>query len=184
MNKQYKKTFHLFYYISVAVLIVGFGLLFLEKAQITNFYTKPNKQNVSTVRPVNDVQYTPADPTDNDETNQKKQDGTLDQNPAPAPPGSPINVVLAAAGQDNVGGPVVVRVLLTDVTTGTCTISLTNGATSKEYVKNVVNAGTYYNCEALDIPIGELTPGSWNLAVTVTSAERSGTAQQTVEVKK
>ena len=47
----------------------------------------------------------------------------------------------------------------------------------------MVNAGTYYNCEALDIPIGELTPGSWNLAVTVTSVDRSGTAQQTIEVK-
>lgn len=173
----------LFYIACILVLVAGFILLIAEKLQITNYYTKPIAAVDVAPRPVNDVRYTPADPTDNDVINQKKQDGTIDQNPAPASTGAPINVVLTAAGQDNVGGPVVVRVLLTDVTTGTCAISLTNGATKKEYVKNVVNAGTYYNCEALDIPITDLSAGNWNLAVTVTSADRSGTAQQTVEVK-
>ncbi|MCB9817854.1 hypothetical protein H6795_05045 [Candidatus Nomurabacteria bacterium] len=177
------KIFKIIYISAIIALAVIFILVVLEKLQITNFYTKPIATVVVAPRPVNDVQYTPANPTDSDETNQKKLDGTIDQNKAPASTGAPINVVLTAAGQDNIGGPVVVRVLLTDVTTGTCTISLTNGSSSKEYVKNVVNAGTYYNCEALDIPIGELTPGSWNLAVTVTSVDRSGTAQQTIEVK-
>jgi hypothetical protein len=183
MKKQ-TKIGKIIYFGAVAALLFAFGLFVLEKTQVINFYNKPVENTQATpARPVNDVQYTPADPTDNDTTNQQKQDNTLDQVPPPPASGSPINVVLTAAGQDNIDGPVVIRVLLTDVTTGTCTISLTNGTTSKEYVKNVVNAGTYYNCEALDIPINDLSPGNWNLVVTVTSADRSGTAQQTVEVK-
>lgn len=183
MSKQSKKSFKILYFTAIGILVIGLGLLILEKFQVTNFYTKPIETANVAPRPVNDVQYTPADPTDNAVINQKKQDGTIDQNPTPVSPGAPINVVLTAAGQDSVGGPVVVRVLLTDVTAGTCTISLTSAGTTKEYVNNVVNAGTYYNCEALDIPISDLSAGDWNLTVTVTSADRSGTAQQTVEVK-
>ncbi len=179
-----KSTLSKAIYISAIIaLAASFLFVVLEKSQVTNFYTKPVISTQNDTRPVNDVQYTPADPTDNDQINQEKQDGTIAIDPDTPEPTSPINVVLTAANQDTAGGPVVIRVLLTDVSSGSCDIKLQQDSTIKEFTKNVVNAGTYYNCEALDVPVGDLSAGTWALTVTVASGDRSGSASQDVEVR-
>lgn len=182
MKKQSKIT--KFVYIgAIFGLIIGFGVLILEKAQVTNLYTKPLGTAAADMRPVNDVQYTPASPTDNDQINEEKANGTLGQTPTPSAEGSPISVTLTAAGQDASGGPVIVKVLLTDVTSGTCDITLNQGNISKKYSASVINAGTYYTCDGFEVPLGELATGTWQLTATVTSTDRSGTVTQAVEVK-
>ena len=183
MNKQIKFG-DLLYAVAALSLAGVFVFFILEKTQITNLYSKRLPNPIADVRHVNDISYTPADPQDNAETNQNKSEDKFGNSPVAPEPGAPVQVVLTAATQDEPGGPVVVRVLLTDVTTGTCTISLTKGVTKKEYVKNIVNAGTYYNCEALDIPISDLSAGDWNLEVKVTSGDRTGVVNQVVKVTK
>jgi hypothetical protein len=182
MKKQ-SNSIRFIYFGAIVALAIVFGIFVLEKAQVTNFYSKPVvASEVATVRPVNSVEYTPADPTDNDEINQKKADGTLGASNS-TPAGAPINVVLTAAGQDSAGGPVVVKVLLTDVTSGTCDMTLTQNEVTKSYSASVINAGNYYTCDGFEIPFEDLTVGTWNLTVTVTSTERTGSATQIVEVK-
>lgn len=173
-------------YVSAALALAVFFVLFvLEKTQVTNFYSKPvSNEVIYEENPVNKIDYSPADPTENDEINNKKESGELtNDNVDQTQPGEPIDVVLTAAGQDNVGGPVVVRVLLTDVNNGTCSIKISKDDVVKQFNRQVVNAGTYYNCEALDIPVSELSQGQWNLDVSVVSGDRSGTATASVEVK-
>lgn len=182
MKKQSKIT-KFVYFGAICGLVIGFGVLILEKAQLTNLYTKPVNAAQANVRPVNDVQYTPASPTENDTVNEEKSNGSLDQTPTPPAAGSPIGVTLTAAGQDVSGGPVVVKVLLTDVTSGTCDITLKQGDTLKTYSASIINAGTYYTCDGFEIPLNDLATGTWQLTATVTSADRSGTATQSVEVK-
>lgn len=182
MKKQ-TKLGKFIYLGATAALLFTFGLFVMEKTQVINLYNKPADNNkAAPARPVNDVQYTPADPTDNDEINQKKGDGTIDSQNQVAS-GSPINVVLTAAGQDVVGGPVVIKVLLTDTTSGTCDIALTQNDIKKSYSSSVINAGNYYTCDGFEIPLDELGVGKWDLNATVTSTDRSGSASQTLEVK-
>lgn len=176
----------LIYIGAIVILSLVFIALLLEKSQVSDFYQKP-VSNVSQVdqKEVNVVDYSPADPTDNNDINSKKNSGEIDQSTSQTPPqsGEPINVVLTAATQDTPGGPVVVRVLLTDVSSGSCLIKISKLDESKEYSRNVVNAGTYYNCEGLDIPLSDISAGQWDLSVKVTSGDRTGVATQIVEVK-
>lgn len=170
------------YFGAIVALVLVFGTVILEKTRITNFYNKPVVASETAVRPANSIEYTPADPTDNDEINQKKADGTLGASNS-APAGAPINVVLTAAGQDAAGGPVVIKALLTDVTSGTCDVTLTQNEVTKSYSASVISAGNYYTCDGFEIPLEDLSVGSWNLVATITSAERTGTASQKVEVQ-
>ncbi len=182
MKKQ-SNTIRFIYFGAIVALVTVFSIFVLEKAQITNFYSKPvAASEVATARPVNSVEYTPADSTDNDEINQKKADGTLGAS-NPTPTGAPINVALTAAGQDAAGGPFVVKALLTDVTSGTCDVTLSKNNIVKSYSASVISAGNYYTCDGFEIPFDDLTVGTWNLTVTVSSTDRTGSANQTVEVK-
>lgn len=173
------------YFGAIAALLTVFGAFVLEKSQVTNFYSKPTPVTIPTLgaRPVNSIEYTPADPTDNEELNQKKNDGTLDNVNNP-PQGAPINIVVTAAGQDSQGGPVVIKLLLTDVTSGVCDIKLTKNEISKSYSAPVINAGNYYACDGFEIPLADLSVGMWDMTATVTSANnRLGKINQTLEVK-
>ena len=163
-------------------LVVVFGGFVLEKTRITNFYSKPIAAQNTSIRPVNTVEYTPADPTDNEEINQKKANGTLDstnQNSA----GTPINITITAATQDVAGGPVVIKLLLSNVTSGTCDVTLKQNEIAKSYSASVISAGNYYTCDGFEIPLEDLSFGSWHMTAAVTSADRSGSANQNIEVK-
>lgn len=184
MTKKSFSPVKIVYLASIALLTFVFIAFVIEKSQLTDFYNKPiNQPQASNTRAINDIQYTPADPTDNDTTNQQKADGTLDQIAQPSTSGSPISVILTAAGQDVVGGPVVVKVLLTDVNNGTCDVQMSKDGNIKNYSASVTNAGTYYTCDGFEVPFEDLELGSWKIKVTVTSNDRSGTAEQTIEVK-
>ena len=181
MQKQ-SRSIQFVYFGAIGALVIVFGGLLLEKSQITNFYSKPITTSTATIRPVNSVEYTPADPTDNDEINQKKADGTLDSANSTAA-GGPINVTITAATQDVAGGPVIIKLLLNDVTSGTCDITLKQNETTKFYSASVISAGNYYTCDGFEIPLEDLATGSWNMTATVTSTDRTGSANQNIEVK-
>jgi hypothetical protein len=182
MVKKSNNLVKLLYILAIILLVVGFVIFLLEKSQVTDFYSKPVTTQPTDTRPVNDVQYTPADPTDNDLINDQKADGTLDSPIIPPANGSPINVVLTASGQDEVGGPVIIKVLLTDVTNGACQVAMAKDGQTKNYTASVINAGTYYTCDGFEIPLTDLSVGDWVTTVTVTSTDRTGTAQQIIKV--
>jgi hypothetical protein len=183
MKKQSNITKYL-YFGAITLLVMAFGILVLEKSQLINFYNKPlNTIESNTARPVNDIQYAPADPTDNDSINSQKETGSLgNENNPTSESNTPISIILTAFGQDDVGGPLVIRALLNDVKDGTCTLALSKEGAIKSYTANVVNTGTYYSCEGFDIPVSDLGPGTWEISLTVNSGNRTGIAKQTTEV--
>lgn len=180
MKKQ-SKTGKYVYFTAIALLVLVFGLFVLEKSQVTNFYNKP-VAIVSTDPVLTDViDYSPAAPTDNVDIDNQKVDEQKDATTEPDST-SPINVVLTAAGQDEVGGPVVIRALVTNVKGGTCTLLLTKDNVTKNYSANIINTGTYYSCEGFDIPINELSVGTWKIDLTVNYDGKTSKVEQTTEV--
>jgi hypothetical protein len=182
MKKQSNNGKYL-YFSAIAILVVVFGLFVLEKSQVTNLYTRDNSAEIEEVQPVNTIDYSPATSTDNNDINQQKEDGTLgsdnneNQNNA-----APISVVLTAAGQDFIGGPIVVKALLNDVKNGTCDLRLSKDGVERNYTASVINSGTYYSCDGFEVPITELTAGTWNIVLTVSSGDRMSSAEQTTKV--
>lgn len=175
----------IFWAASIA-LIMSFALFILEKSQVTNLYTKPvstvSTSPIPNVAPVNTVDYTPATDPEKDEGDQIKQDAAAQDGQNSTT--NNISVSLSAASQDEKGGPIVVRAIINGGNGGQCKVTLTGNGLSKELTAAVQNVGTYNSCEGFDIPITEISSGSYTLDLTVTSGSSKGSITQTVEVSK
>lgn len=169
----------LFWAISFA-LIASLSLFILEKSHVTNFYEKPvtTGQTTSTTRPVNDVDYSPATTSEQDEADRTKQ-ALIDQANNPSQNQSNVTISLSAAGQDTVGGPLVVKALINGISSGTCNLKLTKDSIVKTYTASVADFGSYYGCAGFSVPYNDLSNGTWQLTLTA----GSGTISQSVEIK-
>ncbi len=166
-----------------SILVGSFILFALEKTQLIDLYKKEVPSPASTeTHPVNDIDYSPASSTDNDEINQKKETGEVDK-PVVQNTSKSIGITLSAAGQDTKGGPVIVRTILSETSTGTCKLTLTKDSVVKTYQSEVINKGTYYSCNGFDIPFSDLSVGEWNLKLDVINNGSSGTTQQIIKVE-
>lgn len=169
------------------VLVIASGLLVaLEKFGVTDLYqvNEPLTNTTPDSTITQSIDYSPATTTDNEDINQKKTSGQLVPDiPTTTTIEKSIDVSLTAAGQDTPNGPLVVRALITSVSSGQCTLTLTRTDTTKTYTSSVVLAGTYYTCEGFDIPIKDLSPGQWQIGLTVVSGDQTGKVSQTTEVK-
>lgn len=165
-----------------AILLICLLLFILEKTKVINLYTKPvSPTATNTPRPVNDVAYTPATTPEQDEGNQIKQNIIDESNKKPTNP-STISVTLSAANQDNPGGPLIVRAMISGATSGTCNLTLTQSSTIKKYSAKVVNLGTYYGCEGFSVPFSEISVGKWQLNLSVDNGTINGNTSQEVQI--
>ena len=165
------------------LLVTVFALIILEKNNVTKFFTNSDTSQVTAgARPINDVSYTPATTTEQEEGDRIKQNLIEESNKVPQTT-SKINVSLSAATQDVAGGPLVVRSIV-NASSGSCKLTLTQGSTKKELTSEVTNLGTYFSCGGFDIPTTELSNGKWQLNLSVTSPNAFGEVSQEVTITK
>jgi len=165
------------------ILVAGFIVFGLEKANVINLYNKPFVTTAdSTPKPVNTVSYTPATSSDQDEASKLKEDLMERSNNPQASP-TKIDISLSAANQDVSGGPLIVRSLV-NVPTGECKLVLTKDGVKKEYSATIENTGTYNRCKGFDVPVSDLSTGKWQLKLTASSGQAYGEVSQEVEVLK
>lgn len=171
-------------------LILSFSIFVLEKSSVTNFYSKPTNHidqpsPILGVSPVNTIDYSPtSDEEKSDGETIKQQAADQANSPEQSTNNSTISVSLSAAGQDEKGGPIIVRTIVNGDSSGTCSVVIKNSNISKEYSAVVVNSGTYNSCNGFDIPVNEIPAGSYSLILTVVSGNNKGTVTQQVEVSK
>lgn len=173
----------------LGVLALFVLVALLENRNIINLYNKNNSipysanpTPITGQEPADNIDYSPATSTDNEDINAKKADGTVDQSqPAPAPT-EPIEITLSAAGQDTKGGPVIVRTILGKANGGSCNLILKKGAENKSYTSEVIWSGTYYTCEGFSVPFEDLSAGSWELKLSVNQGDKSGEIARTISV--
>ena len=156
----------------------------LEKSQIINVYSKPVTDKVNpteSTATVNNVDYSPASSAETD-TGQTIKDDTAKQGTEPSTPAKELAITLSAASQDEAGGPVIVRTIISGATGGNCTITMTKGTTVKTFTATIASLGTYYGCNT-DIPYSDLTDGTWQLKLVANQNNASGTATEQVVVR-
>lgn len=169
--------------LSATVLVAFFGLVLLEKNNVTKFFTNSDtSQGTAGARPINDVAYTPATTTEQTEGDRIKQN-LIDESNKPPQQTTKITISLSAATQDVTGGPLIVRSIV-GTTSGTCKLMLTQGSTRKEYTNEVTNLGTYNSCNGFDIPATDLSAGKWKLSLSVTNGQVYGEVSQEVNISK
>lgn len=155
----------------LVIIVIG------EASGTTNLFGQnPSPTNQSNNGNVSLIDYSAA--TDEEKINapQKDQDN---QNEILINPDENITVTLSAAGQDEVGGPLIVRSILQNADGGGCTLVLDSGEVSRTYNSEVVFAGTYYACN-FTVPATELLPGEWNLSLTAKQNDTIGSVAKTI----
>jgi hypothetical protein len=94
---------------------------------------------------------------------------------------NPLSVTISAANQNS---PMLqVRAFANTITNaGTCDLTLTKGGVTVTKSAGTQASASISSCKGFDIPLSELSPGTWQLTVTVKDGTQSGTAQRTVEI--
>lgn len=181
-KKSSKKPLYLFILTLIAIASVVF---ILEKTNIINLYSERSNGSIgqADTKTVNSIDYSPATSTDNDDINNKKANGTVDQEPEPITNDTSIQITFIANAQDTSGGQLEVRTLLSGVTDGDCYLTLTKGSAKIEKTSDVVQQNTYFICEAYIVPYSELSNGDWTIKLKVTSGDgRTNVATTTTTV--
>lgn len=68
------------------------------------------------------------------------------------------------------------------VNSGTCTLTLTKGDATITKTANTQASASISTCQGFDIPVSELSPGEWNIHLTVTNNNNKGHATTTLTV--
>lgn len=110
---------------------------------------------------------------------EKKEHGA--EYPKTTDPDTPLTVTFTNIGQQDT----TLRVRATAdalISGGTCTLTLTkNGTTITKTAPTFVTAHTS-TCQGFDVPVGELSPGSWDVTLEMTKDSQSGRATTAVNI--
>lgn len=73
-------------------------------------------------------------------------------------------------------GKLILRVNINQyLSTGICTLTLTSGGNVITKTANIVAVASTSTCEGFDIPVSELSSGSWQININIKSGDKSGT---------
>lgn len=106
--------------------------------------------------------------------------GTGDDTPTPDPSGA-LTVGFSAVNQND--GKLQVRIMIDEVlSSGECTLTLTNGNKTVTKTAAVYPTASITTCQGFDVPVSELSNGAWNVTIAVTSGDRNGQSTTSIQV--
>lgn len=104
-----------------------------------------------------------------------------DANTTPTPTTSNLTVTLTANNTNN--GVQQLRYLISQqLSSGTCTLTLTNGSQTITKTAPVQALASSSTCQGFDITTSGMASGKWTAALTVTNGSQSGSTSSTFEV--
>ena len=109
-----------------------------------------------------------AEKEDSDDGKSIKQNEGSDPNASPSLTGS-----LTSANKS--GDNLVIRVNIDQyLSSGTCSLKLENNGTLIEKSANIFPTASTSSCEGFDVPLSELSSGTWNIIINLASGEKTG----------
>lgn len=159
------KTFSSKAYKITIILLV---LLLIASGVCIVYLVSANRVNTKNRLP--GIDYSAGNANDNAATDKSKQSGSLGSNtPTPTPTDTNIGITFVAAGQDQNGGPVVVKALLQNITSGVCHLTLKQGEKVVDKTVSIVRQSNYYTCDGFSIPFADVQAGGAQLTLNVTA---------------
>lgn len=175
------------------IIVVSAVALLLAAGILTYIYTFNGnlfgwKASQNTIRKTNSVDYGPATP-EQKAAGRKAKSGSSETPPAPTPiPGSDkknVQVTITNPNPIQNGSVVQIRTQIGAVEdTGVCTLTLTSPgrATVKKTASTQPLASTS-TCQGFDIPVSELSAGTWHALVEYSSSTLTGSAATDIVIK-
>lgn len=176
-----KKNLIIYISLGVVVLLVVAAFLYVYKfdGNLFGWTTKSNTQDTTTDKQVESTD-------EQKEAGDNTTEGGSDKPPSPAPQtGSDkktVEVLITAANQNS--GVLQVRALIsTVVNTGNCTLTLTKSGQTVTKTADTQALSSTSTCKGFDIPVSELSSGSWQLNLIYENDSLKGTASKIVTVE-
>lgn len=162
-----------------AILIVGFGA--------AAFYLAPSQNDTqlkSQTRNNDGSENTTEQPSSSNQPTREEEKENL-----PAYEGGDVsqnNDITGVINYKSVAGSnLVLRTTINQtISSGTCSLALTNQNTSASITRtaNIAANPSSASCEGFNIPLSELSSGTWNIEVTVTSGNKTGILKDSVTI--
>lgn len=169
-TKKIQNKNYLLLTILFSVFIVVFSLYYFNKNKTTT-KSLVDSQKIT-------IQNTPKAPVDNPSTESETKEKDTHSNVS----ADSISITVSYAGQDNPGGPLYIRTVLSNSTTGKCSYTISKEIT-KNYYSDIEFLGTYYSCN-YTIPFSDLSTGDWNLIIYAQGDDGSvGKASQVINIR-
>jgi hypothetical protein len=67
--------------------------------------------------------------------------------------------------------------------TGSCSLTVTNGSTTKTYSSGIQALPQYSTCKGFDVMNSDIGTGTWSISATVTAENMTGTTAKSIEVE-
>lgn len=81
------------------------------------------------------------------------------------------------------GGNLVIRTTINQLlTSGTCTLTLTNGSKTVTRSANIAQNPSSSTCQGFDVPTSELGSGTWSISIAIASGDKTGTLTDSVSL--
>ena len=81
------------------------------------------------------------------------------------------------------GGNLVIRTTINQLlTSGTCTLTLTNGSKTVTRSTNIAQNPSSSTCQGFDVPTSELGSGTWSISIAIASGDKTGTLSDNVSL--
>lgn len=192
INTQSKKPLKIALLVGVILIIIlGASALYFYKFNGKIFGWSPVAASNST------VDYNPPTQEQIDAGNQIKEENTKqdeskpnenNNTPSDQPANTPaqqntVGMNITAANQN--GSMLQIRTLINIVSSsGTCTLNLTkSGSPTVTKTANVQALPSSSTCQGFDVPVAELSSGTWTATVQYTNGATKGSATQNIVVK-
>lgn len=173
-----------------AIVITIVVIILLGAAAASYFYMANTQQrSASTPETPNTTSLEPATKDQIEAGNSSKQQ-TVDgetkpgqsNSDKPAGGGPTISVSITAANQN--GSVVNIRALINElINSGTCSLKLTKGSSVITKTAAIQALASTATCQGFDVATSELPAGTWHMVLTVSSGDRSGSAEHDFSVQ-
>lgn len=164
----------------LTIVILGAGIAY---ATLQN---RSNTASNHTSEKVTGKQDTPSVSEDQEKEagNQTKTD-TVNPSTSPSPSTQPQNSVTIEITASNQNGSVYqLRTLINDVISGgSCNLTLTKGSAVVTKTAPIQSLAQSSTCQGFDIPVSELSKGTWNVKINLSDSNVNGSVTSTIEIK-
>jgi flagellar basal body-associated protein FliL len=189
-NKNKSKKIILIVIAAVVLLIAaGLAYVYLFNGNLLGWKKSSNESSIN-YQPPTDSQKsageeTKANSVNDSQSNSTKQDpgDTPATPPTTQPDGtSKVEVSITAANQN--GSVFQLRsIILAVVNTGTCSLTLTKGAAVVTKTAPVQASANSATCQGFDVPVSELSAGTWQATVSFKNDTLSGTTSKQITIQ-
>jgi hypothetical protein len=173
-QKNYKKIL----FVLASLLILAALLFTLEKLNVTNFIHKKSNTAVQGQGPT--AEEKAAENKVNADAKKDFIEGSS-QNGSSTPTSQPQSSSIDLSAKQETNNTVTIFTKLYGVSSGTCTLTVTNNGSVQNYTADVIYAAEYSTCAGFSIPIK--TPGNWDIQLNLNSNGQTTTKSITYQVK-